>query len=153
MNFLTSKTWLVFAVICLIGGFAKADNSRQGLDKKCITQAIEYVNHPVVSQAATDTIFAGFKTGSLEAFDISEKEIEVLVQPLIRKVNYAMVTAMCSVYSLEEVNHMNELLKDDMYVTIVSKQSKMFTTSSMLLVPEVMELQTKLSDLIIEKLS
>ena len=122
---------------------------REGLDKACITEAIEYMDHPVVIQSQLDTMFAGLQ--SVEQY-ISKSEIDSIVEEMTDRIRYVTVTAMCSVLSVEEVKYMNILLQDKRYLTMLSKQPKMFMMAMVDLTPDIMALQRKLQSAIVASL-
>ena len=144
---------------------ATADLDRSKMDPACITHGIDYVQNPIVEKGMRDVIFAAYSPEVLErAYETQSDMLQVLVGSddflkfakqisikmsekmqkqidlLMDDLKYAMVSSMCNTYETYEMEYLNDLMRNPIYASIVSKQADIQTGISLEMMDEMVKL-------------
>jgi len=144
---------------------ATADLDRSKMDPACITHGIDYVQNPIVEKGMRDVIFAAYSPEVLErAYETQSDILQALVgsddflkfakqisikmsekmqkqiDPLMDDLKYAMVSSMCNRYETYEMEYLNDLMRNPIYASIISKQADIQIDISLEMMDEMVKL-------------
>jgi len=144
-NKMKNLKW-ISAIVLAIGITTSAKSS----EIDCLKTAIKYVDHPVIQKSQIDTLLAGFRTDEVKEL-ISEEEINNITEGLNARLNYELVNALCTIYSVEQMQFMYDMLENSIYLSILENQHKVFEITIKNLKPDMLEVEEKIFELLMAK--